>query len=241
MTTPADIDRAQKHIAPTRRVAIGMGYDVHALMPAGEKQSIRLGGIDIPNAHALHGHSDADVVLHAIVDALLGSVAEGDIGSHFPPSDERWKGADSAMFIEQARARVAAHGGVIQHLDITIIGEQPKVSPYRDAMRQTIATLLQLPLQPCEREGDDHGETRLHRARGRHCLPRGRNRRLATGECRMKRACLSTMYGVGLVRIGPGTAGSFVAMLIAYPILLLPNGYVWLTLGAVFSSRCSVQ
>ncbi len=146
VTTPADIDRAQKHIAPTRRVAIGMGYDVHALMPAGEKQSIRLGGIDIPNAHALHGHSDADVVLHAIVDALLGSVAEGDIGSHFPPSDERWKGADSAVFIEQARARVAAHGGVIQHLDITIIGEQPKVSPYRDAMRQTIATLLQLPL-----------------------------------------------------------------------------------------------
>jgi 2-C-methyl-D-erythritol 4-phosphate cytidylyltransferase/2-C-methyl-D-erythritol 2,4-cyclodiphosphate synthase len=123
-----------------------MGYDVHALMPAGEKQVIRLGGIDISNAHALHGHSDADVVLHAIVDALLGSVAEGDIGSHFSPSDERWRGADSAVFIEEACARVAAHGGVIQHLDITIIGEQPKISPERDAMRTRIAQLLQLPL-----------------------------------------------------------------------------------------------
>ena len=146
VTTQADIERAQKQIASTRRVAIGMGYDVHALMPAGEKQVIRLGGIDIANAHALHGHSDADVVLHAIVDALLGSVCEGDIGSHFSPGDARWKGADSAVFIEEARARVAAHGGIIQHLDITIIGEQPKISPQREAMRARIAELLQLPL-----------------------------------------------------------------------------------------------
>jgi 2-C-methyl-D-erythritol 4-phosphate cytidylyltransferase/2-C-methyl-D-erythritol 2,4-cyclodiphosphate synthase len=146
VTTPADITRAERHVARATRMAVGMGYDVHALMPAGEKQVIRLGGIDIANAHALHGHSDADVVLHAIVDALLGAVCEGDIGSHFSPSDERWKGADSAVFIEEARARVAAHGGVIQHLDITIIGEQPKISPERDAMRTSIAALLQLPL-----------------------------------------------------------------------------------------------
>ena len=146
VTTQADITRAERHVERGTRTAIGMGYDVHALMPAGEKQVIRLGGIDIPNAHALHGHSDADVVLHAIVDALLGTVCEGDIGSHFPPSDERWRGANSAVFIEEARARVAAHGGVIQHLDITIISEQPKISPQREAMRASIAGLLQLPL-----------------------------------------------------------------------------------------------
>ena len=146
VTTQADMIRAERHVQRGTRMAIGMGYDVHALMPAGEKQVIRLGGIDIANAHALHGHSDADVVLHAIVDALLGTLCEGDIGSHFSPSDERWKGADSAVFIEEARTRVAAHGGVIQHLDITIIGEQPKISPQRDAMRTSIAKLLGLPL-----------------------------------------------------------------------------------------------
>jgi 2-C-methyl-D-erythritol 4-phosphate cytidylyltransferase/2-C-methyl-D-erythritol 2,4-cyclodiphosphate synthase len=146
VTTAEDIQWAQKQIAPTRRVAIGMGYDVHALMPAGDKHSIRLGGVDIPNAHTLHGHSDADVVLHAVVDALLGSIAAGDIGSHFPPSDARWKGADSAIFIEEARAQVAAQGGYIQHLDITIIGEQPKISPHREAMREAIAAMLHVPL-----------------------------------------------------------------------------------------------
>lgn len=146
VTTAEDIAWANHHVAATRRVAIGMGYDVHALMPAGEKHSIRLGGIDIPNAHTLHGHSDADVVLHAIVDALLGSISAGDIGSHFPPSDAKWKGANSAIFIEEARAQVAARGGIISHLDITIIGEQPKISPHREAMRAAIADMLHLPL-----------------------------------------------------------------------------------------------
>ncbi len=146
VTTAEDIAWAQKHIASTRRVAIGMGYDVHALMPAGEKHRIRLGGIDIANAHMLHGHSDADVVLHAVVDALLGSISAGDIGSHFPPSDAKWKGANSAIFIEEARAQVAARGGIISHLDITIIGEQPKISPHREAMRAAIADMLRLPL-----------------------------------------------------------------------------------------------
>jgi 2-C-methyl-D-erythritol 4-phosphate cytidylyltransferase/2-C-methyl-D-erythritol 2,4-cyclodiphosphate synthase len=146
VTNAEDIAWAQKHIASTRRVAIGMGYDVHALMPAGEKHTIRLGGIDIANAHTLHGHSDADVVLHAVVDALLGSISAGDIGSHFPPSDVKWKGVNSAIFIEEARAQVAARGGIISHLDITIIGEQPKISPHREAMRTAIASMLHLPL-----------------------------------------------------------------------------------------------
>ncbi|MFZ4541816.1 MAG: bifunctional 2-C-methyl-D-erythritol 4-phosphate cytidylyltransferase/2-C-methyl-D-erythritol 2,4-cyclodiphosphate synthase [Rickettsiales bacterium] len=146
VTTAADIAWANSRVGSAHRTAIGMGYDVHVLMPAGDKQVIRLGGIDISNAHALHGHSDADVVLHAIVDALLGSIAAGDIGSFFPPTDARWKGANSAIFIEEARAQVAQRGGIISHLDITLIGEQPKVAPHRDAMRQSIANLLRLPL-----------------------------------------------------------------------------------------------
>lgn len=146
VTTPADIAWAENKMTAPRRVVVGSGYDVHALVPAGEGGVIRLGGIDIESAHKLHGHSDADVVLHAVVDALLGAIAEGDIGSHFPPSDPRWKGADSKIFVEEARARVHAHGGVIQHLDITLIGERPKISPHRDAMRAAIAHLLHLPI-----------------------------------------------------------------------------------------------
>jgi 2-C-methyl-D-erythritol 4-phosphate cytidylyltransferase/2-C-methyl-D-erythritol 2,4-cyclodiphosphate synthase len=146
VTTAEDIAWANARASAARRVAVGMGYDVHALMPAGEKHTIRLGGIDIPNAHMLHGHSDADVVLHAVVDALLGAIAAGDIGSFFPPSDARWKGANSAIFIEEARAQVAARGGEISHLDVTIIGEQPKISPHREAMRAAIAGMLKLPI-----------------------------------------------------------------------------------------------
>jgi 2-C-methyl-D-erythritol 4-phosphate cytidylyltransferase/2-C-methyl-D-erythritol 2,4-cyclodiphosphate synthase len=146
VTTPEDIAWADAHARGMRRTAIGMGYDVHALMPSGDAGVIRLGGIDIPSAHKLHGHSDADVVLHAIVDALLGSIAAGDIGSFFPPSEAKWKGANSAIFVREARAQVAVRGGIIQHLDITIIGEQPKISPHRDAMRDAIAGMLNLPL-----------------------------------------------------------------------------------------------
>ncbi len=146
VTTAEDIAWAEKRFASTRRVVVGMGYDVHALVPAGEEGVIRLGGVEIANAHKLHGHSDADVVLHAIVDALLGTVAEGDIGSHFSPSDARWKGANSRVFMEEARARVAAHGGVISHVDVTIIAERPKVAPHRDAMRAAIAAMLHVPI-----------------------------------------------------------------------------------------------
>ncbi len=146
VTTAEDIAWAEKKFTASTRSVVGMGYDVHALVPAGEEGVIRLGGVEIVNAHKLHGHSDADVVLHAIVDALLGTVAEGDIGSHFPPTDARWKGADSRVFMEEARARVAAHGGVISHVDVTIIAERPKVAPHRDAMRAAIAVMLHVPI-----------------------------------------------------------------------------------------------
>jgi 2-C-methyl-D-erythritol 4-phosphate cytidylyltransferase/2-C-methyl-D-erythritol 2,4-cyclodiphosphate synthase len=146
VTTPTDIAWAHAYANSARRTAVGMGYDVHALMPSGSAGIIRLGGIDIAHAHKLHGHSDADVVLHAIVDALLGAIAAGDIGSFFPPSDARWKGANSQIFIEEARAQVAARGGDISHVDVTIICEAPKISPHREAVREAIAAMLQLPL-----------------------------------------------------------------------------------------------
>lgn len=120
-------------------VRTGMGYDVHRLA-AGEE--LWLGGLLIPHDRGLAGHSDADVALHAVVDALLGAIGEGDIGQHFPPSDPQWKGASSAQFAEHAAALVAKAGYRIGNVDLTIICEAPKIGPHRDAMRAKLAQLL---------------------------------------------------------------------------------------------------
>ena len=122
-----------------QRIAVGMGYDVHRLV---DGTTITLGGIRMTHTKTLHGHSDADVVLHALVDALLGALAEGDIGTHFPPSDPQWKGADSAQFVAHALARATARHATILHADLTIICEAPKIAPHREAMRARIAQLL---------------------------------------------------------------------------------------------------
>jgi 2-C-methyl-D-erythritol 4-phosphate cytidylyltransferase/2-C-methyl-D-erythritol 2,4-cyclodiphosphate synthase len=121
-----------------------MGYDVHRLA---EKEELWLGGIQIPHDRGLSGHSDADVALHAIVDALLGALAEGDIGSHFPPTDPQWRGAASFRFMEYAAERVAKRDGLIEHIDLTLICEAPKIGPHRDAMRARIAEILHLPVE----------------------------------------------------------------------------------------------
>lgn len=142
MTTEEDIFRADTN----RRIATGSGFDVHQLMPAGAGHAIRMGGIDIAHDHKLHGHSDADVVLHALVDAMLGALGAGDIGSHFPPSEPQWKGADSRIFVAEALRLVNECGGRIQHVDVTVICEAPKIGPHREAMRQSIAAMLALPL-----------------------------------------------------------------------------------------------
>ncbi|MBN8543578.1 MAG: bifunctional 2-C-methyl-D-erythritol 4-phosphate cytidylyltransferase/2-C-methyl-D-erythritol 2,4-cyclodiphosphate synthase [Alphaproteobacteria bacterium] len=118
---------------------IGMGYDVHKLI---DGDAIILGGVKIPHTKKLEGHSDADVVLHAIVDAILGALGEGDIGVHFPPSDTKWKGADSAKFVEHVRDLLAQKHATLNHLDVTIICEAPKITPHREAMRTRIAQLL---------------------------------------------------------------------------------------------------
>ena len=124
-------------------VRTGTGIDVHAFGPGDHAV---LGGVRIAHSHALTGHSDADVVLHALTDAILGALADGDIGSHFPPSDPQWKGASSDRFLRFAVERVTARGGRIAHLDVTIVCEAPKIGPHRDAIRTKIAELAGLAL-----------------------------------------------------------------------------------------------
>jgi 2-C-methyl-D-erythritol 4-phosphate cytidylyltransferase/2-C-methyl-D-erythritol 2,4-cyclodiphosphate synthase len=140
LTHPADFVAAEARLAPAVS-RTGMGFDVHAFGPG---SGIMLGGVAIAHDFALVGHSDADVALHALTDALLGAIGDGDIGSHFPPTDPRWKGADSGRFLDHARALVAARGGRIDHVDVTVICERPKVGPHRDAIRTRIAQLLQV-------------------------------------------------------------------------------------------------
>ena len=120
-------------------VRTGLGYDVHRLV-AGEE--LWLGGIEIAHDKGLSGHSDADVTVHALTDALLGAIADGDIGSHFPPSDPQWKGARSSQFLEHAVKLVRAKGYTVGNIDLTIICEEPKIGPHRAAMRARIADLL---------------------------------------------------------------------------------------------------
>jgi 2-C-methyl-D-erythritol 4-phosphate cytidylyltransferase/2-C-methyl-D-erythritol 2,4-cyclodiphosphate synthase len=122
-------------------VRTGTGIDVHALGPG---DHVTLGGVRIAHDRTLVGHSDADVGLHALVDAILGALADGDIGSHFPPSDPQWRGASSDRFLSFAVERVAARGGRIAHLDLTIVCETPKIGPHRDAIRASIAKLASI-------------------------------------------------------------------------------------------------
>ena len=121
---------------------VGYGDDVHALVPG---RRLVLGGVEIEHRSGLLGHSDADALLHAITDALLGGAGLGDIGSHFPDDDARWKGADSRTLLSAALAAVHAAGWAPVNVDCTVHAQAPRLSPYRDAMRAQVATLLQLP------------------------------------------------------------------------------------------------
>jgi 2-C-methyl-D-erythritol 4-phosphate cytidylyltransferase/2-C-methyl-D-erythritol 2,4-cyclodiphosphate synthase len=144
LTYDADFARAEARLAAMLTARTGLGFDVHALA-AGEE--LWLGGIRIPHDKGLKGHSDADVALHALTDALLGALGAGDIGDHFPPSDPQWRGAPSALFLEHARDLVTAAGGRIDHVDLTLICEAPRIGPHRAAMREKIAGLLRLPVR----------------------------------------------------------------------------------------------
>lgn len=122
---------------------IGIGYDVHAFVAG---RPLILGGVQIPYAQGLAGHSDADAVIHAVVDALLGAAALGDIGQHFPSSDARWHDAPSTTFLTYARELLAEHGWRVGNIDATIVAERPKMAPYIPAMRQVLADALSVPL-----------------------------------------------------------------------------------------------
>lgn len=138
LTTNDDFARAENLRSALADVRTGNGFDVHAFA---DGDHVMLGGVRIPHSRGVTGHSDADVALHALVDAILGALAEGDIGQHFPPSDPQWKGASSDRFLAFACDRVRARGGVIANLDVTIVCEAPRVSPHRDAMRARIAAI----------------------------------------------------------------------------------------------------
>jgi 2-C-methyl-D-erythritol 4-phosphate cytidylyltransferase/2-C-methyl-D-erythritol 2,4-cyclodiphosphate synthase len=139
LTTNEDFARAEAlRAAALGDVRTGTGFDVHAFAGG---DHVMLGGVRIPHGRGVTGHSDADVALHALVDAILGALAEGDIGQHFPPSDPQWRGASSDRFLAFACERVRARGGLIGNLDVTIVCESPRVSPHRDAMRARIAAI----------------------------------------------------------------------------------------------------
>lgn len=144
VTTEDDLRRAERLLAIGRETRTASGFDVHRFC-AGD--AVMLCGIKVPHDQALLGHSDADVGLHALTDALLGTIATGDIGSHFPPSEARWRGAPSDVFLRHAAALVAAAGGRIVNVDVTLICERPKVGRFREAMRQRIAELLGISVQ----------------------------------------------------------------------------------------------
>jgi 2-C-methyl-D-erythritol 4-phosphate cytidylyltransferase/2-C-methyl-D-erythritol 2,4-cyclodiphosphate synthase len=122
-------------------IRVGQGFDVHAFAAG---NAVWLGGVEIPHDRGLSGHSDADVALHAITDALLGAIGDGDIGAHFPPSDPQWRGAPSRIFLEDAVRRIGRRGGLVAHVDATIICETPKIGPHREAIRARIAELAGL-------------------------------------------------------------------------------------------------
>ncbi|MDF1748504.1 MAG: bifunctional 2-C-methyl-D-erythritol 4-phosphate cytidylyltransferase/2-C-methyl-D-erythritol 2,4-cyclodiphosphate synthase, partial [Alphaproteobacteria bacterium] len=143
LTTEQDFQEAEYQMAVRQETRTGSGFDVHRFEPG---DSVWLCGVKIPHTQQLKGHSDADVGLHAITDALLGAAAKGDIGDHFPPSDPQWQGAASDQFLRHAAALITKDGGRILHIDATLICESPKIGPHRLAMRERVAAILNLSL-----------------------------------------------------------------------------------------------
>jgi 2-C-methyl-D-erythritol 4-phosphate cytidylyltransferase/2-C-methyl-D-erythritol 2,4-cyclodiphosphate synthase len=143
LTFPEDFDMAERLAGATRTTRIGQGFDAHRWGPG---EAVWLCGVRIDHDQTLVGHSDADAGLHALTDALLGAIGEGDIGDHFPPTDPKWKGASSDLFLRHAAELVTAKGGRIVNVDVTLICERPKIKPHRQAMRERLAAILDLPL-----------------------------------------------------------------------------------------------
>jgi 2-C-methyl-D-erythritol 2,4-cyclodiphosphate synthase/2-C-methyl-D-erythritol 4-phosphate cytidylyltransferase len=139
ITTEDDLRRQERMIGSMSETRTGLGFDVHRFS---EGDHVMLGGVAIPHSAGLEGHSDADVALHALTDALLGAIGAGDIGTHFPPTDTQWRGAPSHRFLEHAASLIRDWGGAVVHVDLTVICERPKVGPHRAAIQQRIAAIL---------------------------------------------------------------------------------------------------
>lgn len=129
---------AERRLAAAFVTRVGQGYDVHAFGPG---DHVWLGGVRIPHTHGVVAHSDGDVGLHALTDAVLGAIADGDIGTHFPPSDPQWRGASSDRFLDHACRLARARGAILDHLDITLVAEAPRIGPHRDTIRARIAAI----------------------------------------------------------------------------------------------------
>ena len=143
VTHASDFAEAEQRLAGNMVTRVGTGFDVHAF---GDGDHIWLGGVRIAHDRGILAHSDGDVALHALTDALLGALSDGDIGTHFPPSDPQWRGASSDRFLAYAVEKVRGRGGRIDHLDVTVLAEQPKIGPNREAIRARIAEIAELPL-----------------------------------------------------------------------------------------------
>ncbi|MDE2353116.1 MAG: 2-C-methyl-D-erythritol 2,4-cyclodiphosphate synthase, partial [Alphaproteobacteria bacterium] len=141
ITTGDDMAHAERLLAGAADYRTGTGLDAHRFK---DGDHVWLCGVKVPHDHGLEGHSDADAGLHALTDAILGAIGAGDIGQHFPPTDERWRGASSDKFLAHAASLVADAGGAIVHCDVTLICERPKIGPHREAMRARIAEILGL-------------------------------------------------------------------------------------------------
>ncbi len=143
LTFPDDLARLEAVMVPSLALVprVGMGFDVHALA---ENRPMVLCGVTVPHDRGLAGHSDADVGIHALCDAIYGALAEGDIGRHFPPSEASWKDRDSAHFLAHAAGRIAARGGRLVNADVTLICERPKITPHAQAMRERLAGILEV-------------------------------------------------------------------------------------------------
>ena len=177
---PTSAFPARCRISPTSAPATAM-----TCIPSKPGDHVVLCGVAIPHSKKLSGHSDADVGLHALTDALLATCGAGDIGTHFPPSDPQWKGAASRIFVEHAAAIVRARGGRIANADITLICEAPRIGPHREAMTAELADMLRHCARAHLDQGDDQREAGLRRPRGRHRRDRNRKRGLSRRTARM--------------------------------------------------------
>ena len=177
VTTANDLAAAERLLAARLGdIRVGQGFDVHGFAPG---DHVMICGVEIPHEQSLAGHSDADVGLHALTDALLGAIGAGDIGMHFPPSDPRWRGAASDRFLRHAADLVRARGGSVAAVDVTVICERPKIGPHRARMIERVRRNPRNSGRSGQRQGDDDRTARLYRARRRHRGAGGRDRAAA--------------------------------------------------------------